>query len=110
MGAGLVIYNTVKLSVFAREELIKSLELIGATRAFIKMPFIFEGIIDGMLSALIAFPCLLATVNGTNYLITNFTSWHINLLIDATIFLWLILLAGIISVLGSYRAITGLLK
>jgi len=52
----------------------------------------------------------LATVNGTNYLITNFTSWHINLLIDATIFLWLILLAGIISVLGSYRAITGLLK
>ena len=79
MVAVLVIYNTVKLSVFAREELIKSLELIGATRAFIKMPFIFEGIIDGMLSALFAFPCLLAKVNGTNYLITNFTSWHINL-------------------------------
>ena len=110
MVAVLVIYNTVKLSVLAREELIKSLELIGATRAFIKMPFIFEGIIDGILSALFAFPCLFATVNVTNYLITNFTSWHINLLIDATIFLWLILLAGIISVLGSYRAITGLLK
>ncbi|MBO62909.1 MAG: hypothetical protein CMG33_05220, partial [Candidatus Marinimicrobia bacterium] len=35
MVAVLVIYNTVKLSVLAREELIKSLELIGATRAFI---------------------------------------------------------------------------
>ena len=76
MVAVLVIYNTVKLSVFARKDLIKSLELIGATRTFIKMPFIFEGIIDGLLSALVAFPCLLATVNGSNYLIKNFTSKH----------------------------------
>ena len=110
MVAVLVIYNTVKLSVFARKDLIKSLELIGATRTFIKMPFIFEGIIDGLLSALVAFPCLLATVNGSNYLIKNFTSWRIHLLFDPAIFFWLTLLTGIISVLGSYRAISRLLK
>ena len=110
MVAVLVIYNTVKLSVFSRKDLIKSLELIGATPAFIKMPFIFEGIIDGLLSALVAFPCVLATVNGLNYIMTNFTSWHIHLSLDPIIFVWLTLLAGIISVFGSYRAISGLLK
>ena len=110
MVAVLVIYNTVKLSVFSRKDLIKSLELIGATPAFIKMPFIFEGIIDGLLSALVAFPCVLATINGLNYIMTNFTSWHIHLSLDPIIFVWLTSLAGIISVFGSYRASSGLLK
>jgi cell division transport system permease protein len=46
--AVLVIYNTVKLSIFSRKELIDSLKLIGATKLFIQMPFIFEGLIDGI--------------------------------------------------------------
>ena len=108
--AVLVIYNTVKLSIFARKELINSLKLIGATKLFIQMPFIFEGLIDGFLASLIASPLILVTVNGINYMINNFTSWNIQLSIAPILFLWLTLLSGIISVIGSYRAVLGIMR
>ncbi len=108
--AVLVIYNTVKLSIFARKELINSLKLIGATKLFIQMPFIFEGLIDGFLASLIASPLILVTVNGVNYMMNNFTSWNIQLSIAPILFLWLTLLSGIISVVGSYRAVSGIMK
>jgi len=106
----LVIYNTVKLSIYSRKELINSLKLIGATKLFIQMPFIFEGLIDGILATIISVPLLIGTINGANYVIDNFTSWNIELTLAPILFLWLTLLSGIISVLGSYRAVSGVMK
>ena len=108
--AVLVIYNTVKLSIYSRKELINSLKLIGATKLFIQMPFIFEGLIDGILATIISVPLIIGTINGANYVIDNFTSWNIELTIAPILFLWLTLLSGIISVLGSFRAVSGVMK
>ena len=108
--AVLVIYNTVKLSIFSRKELINSLKLIGATRLFIQMPFIFEGLIDGIIATIVSVPLIIGTINGANYVINNFTSWNVELTIAPVLFLWLTLLSGIISVLGSYRAVSGVMK
>ena len=108
--AVLVIYNTVKLSIFSRKDLINSLKLIGATKLFIRMPFIFEGLIDGIIATLIASPLIIVTINGINYMMNNFTSWNIQFSITPILFLWLILLSGIISVVGSYRAVSGIMK
>jgi len=108
--AVLVIYNTVKLSIFSRKDLINSLKLIGATRLFIQMPFIFEGLIDGIIATIVSVPFILGTINGANYVINNFTSWNVELTIAPVLFLWLTLLSGIISVLGSYRAVSGVMK
>jgi len=110
MVAVLVIYNTVKLSIFSRKDLINSLKLIGATKLFIQMPFIFEGLIDGFIATLIASPLIIGTINGANYIMNNFTSWNIQLSIAPILFLWLALLSGIISVIGSYRAVSGIMK
>ena len=108
--AVLVIYNTVKLSIFSRKDLINSLKLIGATRLFIQMPFIFEGLIDGIIATIVSVPLIIGTINGVNYVINNFTSWKVELTIAPVLFLWLTLLSGIISVLGSYRAVSGVMK
>ena len=108
--AVLVIYNTVKLSIFSRKDLINSLKLIGATRLFIQMPFIFEGLIDGIIATIVSVPLIIGTINGANYVINNFTSWNVELTISPVLFLWLTLLSGIISVVGSYRAVSGVLK
>ena len=108
--AVLVIYNTVKLSIFARKDLVQSLKLIGATKLFIQMPFIFEGLIDGLLASIIASPLIIATVNGVNYVMNNFTTWNIQLSFEPILFFWLTLLSGIISVLGSYRAASGIMR
>ena len=110
MVAVLVIYNTVKLSIFSRKDLINSLKLIGATKLFIQMPFIFEGLIDGFIASLIASPLIVGSINGVNYMMNNFTSWNIQLSIAPILFLWLALLSGIISVVGSYRAVSGIMK
>ena len=108
--AVLVIYNTVKLSIFSRKDLINSLKLIGATRLFIQMPFIFEGLIDGIIATIVSVPLIIGTINGANYVINNFTSWNVELTITPVLFLWLTLLSGIISVVGSYRAVSGVMK
>ena len=50
-----IILNTVKLSVYSRKNEIEIMRYIGATNFFIIVPFLLEGVIIGLLSALIAF-------------------------------------------------------
>ncbi len=50
-----IISNTIKLTVFARRKEINIMKYIGATDWFIRWPFIFEGILIGILGAVIAF-------------------------------------------------------
>lgn len=49
-----LINNTIRLSVYSRRFLIRSMQLIGANHSFIRKPFIMQGILHGVLSAVIA--------------------------------------------------------
>jgi len=51
---GILINNTIKLALFSQRFLIRSMQLVGATKGFIRKPFIYRSIIHGTLSALIA--------------------------------------------------------
>ncbi len=48
-----IIVNTIRLAVFARAEEIEIMRLVGASDAFIRWPFIFEGAMVGLFGALI---------------------------------------------------------
>lgn len=50
-----VIINTIKLAVFARRAEISIMRYVGATKAFITMPFVFEGVLIGLISSGIAY-------------------------------------------------------
>ncbi|MFH1008597.1 MAG: permease-like cell division protein FtsX [Candidatus Latescibacterota bacterium] len=50
----LVIANTIKLAVLGRRESIEIMRLVGATDAFIRRPFFFEGLFQGFLGGLLA--------------------------------------------------------
>ncbi len=50
-----VIFNTVKLAVHSRREEISIMRFIGATNAYIVMPFVIEGAVIGLLSSVVAF-------------------------------------------------------
>lgn len=52
----LLIMNTIKLSVFSRRHEIALMRYIGATNAFISVPFLIEGLAIGLASAVIAYP------------------------------------------------------
>ena len=49
-----LINNTVRLSVFARRFTIHTMKLVGATRAFIRRPFLVQAAVQGLFSAIIA--------------------------------------------------------
>lgn len=51
VSAGALIGNTVRMAVFARRKEIGIMRLVGATNWFIRLPFIIEGAIEGMLGA-----------------------------------------------------------
>jgi cell division transport system permease protein len=50
-----IISNTIKLTVFARRREISIMKYIGATDWFIRWPFVVEGILIGILGAIVAF-------------------------------------------------------
>ncbi len=49
-----LINNTIRLSVYSKRFLIRSMQLVGATESFIRTPFIIQSIIHGTIGALIA--------------------------------------------------------
>jgi len=49
-----LINNTIRLSVYARRFIIRTMKLVGATQGFISRPFIVRGILQGLLSAILA--------------------------------------------------------
>ena len=51
----LIISNTVKLAMYDRKEEIAIMKMVGATNGFIRLPYVVEGFILGMLGASIAF-------------------------------------------------------
>ena len=54
LAAGLLILNTIRMAMFARRREIEVMKLVGATNWFIRIPFIFEGLIQGVVGALVA--------------------------------------------------------
>ena len=106
----LIIYNMIKVSIYSRRETIQSLQLIGATKLFIKLPFIFEAILISIISVSIVFPALILTSVGLNYLISNFTVYSLHLHVAPSLFLWLLILVTLVSVLASQRAVSIFLK
>jgi cell division transport system permease protein len=56
--AAIIIANTIRLTVFARRREIAIMQLVGATNMYIRMPFIAEGIIAGVVGAIVAIAVL----------------------------------------------------
>lgn len=57
-----LINNTVRLNVFARRFTVHTMKLVGATRAFIRAPFMGQAVLQGVVAALIAIALLVAAL------------------------------------------------
>ncbi len=49
-----LVANTVRLTIYARRLLIRTMKLVGATDSFVQRPFVVEGILQGLIAALVA--------------------------------------------------------
>lgn len=104
-----IISNTVRLTVYSKRDLIKSLQLIGATKSLIKAPFLIEGIVHGFMATVLAVYTLLGALEFSKYIVYDLTKF--NIIYDQILILQLLLgLSIIVGVIGSNRAISKFLK
>ncbi|HXM19276.1 MAG TPA: permease-like cell division protein FtsX [Candidatus Tumulicola sp.] len=60
----LIIYNTIRLTVFARQREINIMHLVGATRWTIRWPFVLEGVLSGLIGAAVGLAVLWPTYHA----------------------------------------------
>lgn len=86
----IIIDNTIKLAMFSKRFIIRSMQLVGATPWFITKPFIARAVFNGVLSAVIASLMLVLSV----YL---FEKYLVNLNVFETYLDFIIIFGGLIS-------------
>ncbi|MCK4549697.1 MAG: ABC transporter permease [Candidatus Krumholzibacteria bacterium] len=99
-----VIYNTVRLTVLHRRTTIDVMKLVGATNAFIRIPFILEGALQGVAAALIAIALLMAIYSFSARYLPGLVFMRHSALVGFVIF------CAILGAVGSYSAMRRFLK
>jgi cell division transport system permease protein len=54
LGTAAIIGNTIRLTLFARQRQIQVMQLVGATDGFIRLPYLLEGMVQGLAGGLLA--------------------------------------------------------
>lgn len=75
VASGLLMYNTIRTGLFARRREIEVMRLVGATKWFIRIPFMLEGLLQGLIGAVFSG----IAVFGLNKLIASSVSGRENL-------------------------------
>lgn len=109
----LIVINTIKLTVMARQTDIYIMRLVGATNSFIKWPFIMEGILIGLIGASLSFIILKFSYDLAVHELKNFMPFIP--LITSSYRLFLIYLSVsaigvVLGMLGAYISVNSLLK
>ena len=52
--AMILVFNTIRLTIYAKRDLIRAMKLVGATNSFIRRPFLVEGVIQGFIAGSLA--------------------------------------------------------
>jgi len=100
-----LINNTIRLAIYSQRFLIKSMQLVGATKSFIRKPFLSYGILHGLLGGLIAIILLLVTLYVAQQQVPEMI-----ILRDwfefSMVFIGVIILGVLISGLSTYFAVS----
>ncbi len=109
----LLISNAIRLSIFARRKEIEVMKLVGASDSFVRTPFVFEGLVEGLIGASLA----ALTVAWINFL---FVDWARDALpfvpisgeaINTLVILVVLVAVGVgIGVIGSFLSVTRFLR
>lgn len=58
-----LINNTIRLTVYSKRFIIKTMQLVGATEPFIRRPFIWKGVRNGVMASIIALLMIFGVIN-----------------------------------------------
>jgi cell division transport system permease protein len=105
----IIIDNTVRLAMFSNRILIKTMQMVGATRWFIAKPFDKRAIVTGLISGLIAVAGLFLLMYFASSVLSQLSIFKDYLSISILVFI-ILLLGVLISVLSTHRSVVKYLK
>ena len=104
-----LIDNTVKLAMFSNRFIIKTMQMVGATRWFITRPFDIRAIINGLISGVISVIFLWVVMSFAKAQLPVLTLLNDTSLVTMLVFA-MIILGIIISVISTHRSVVKYLK
>ncbi|WP_143310695.1 cell division protein FtsX [Chitinophaga vietnamensis] len=104
-----LIDNTIRLAMFSNRFLIKTMQMVGATRWFIAKPFDLRSIINGAISAVVAIAGLLGILSFADNVLPELNGMRDNLMIGL-LFLGMIVIGIAISLFSTHRSVMKYLR
>ncbi len=104
-----LIDNTVRLAMFSNRFIIKTMQMVGATRSFITRPFDTRAIINGLISGVLAVIGLWLVMSFANGQLAELKLLNNSLLIGL-LMLGMIVLGILISTISTHRSVIKYLK
>ncbi len=105
----ILIDNTVRLAMFSNRFLIKTMQMVGATRWFISRPFDKRAILNGFISGIIAVGGLWLVISSAENLLPSLKTLRDPALIGG-LMVGMVILGILISVLSTHRSVLKYLK
>ncbi|MBM3168729.1 MAG: ABC transporter permease [Bacteroidetes bacterium] len=100
----MLINNTIRLALFSQRFLIRSMQLVGATRGFIRKPFLIRATIFGVLAGIVASVALFILLEYTKGSIEGFSSLQ-NTPQLISLFIGLLIMGGTLSLVSTLGAV-----
>lgn len=104
-----LINNTIRLTIYSKRFIIRSMQLVGATRGFIQRPFILAGMLQGIYASIIAILLILGVLYAVRHEIPSFVEFN-DLIMFVKLFGLVALLGVIISGLSTIFAVRRYLR
>ena len=104
----LLINSSIRLSIYSNRQLIKTMQLVGATKGFIRRPFIKTNIMLSLISSFISIALIVMIIYYIDSNISFIENLNIQLII--ALFLFIISLGFIISYISTFLATQNILK
>jgi len=112
LSAVILIANTIRMAIYARRDEVAIMKLVGAGNWFVRVPFLLEGLIEGMLGAGLA--VVTVWILTQNLRGANTTIGLVNLSVSARFFVgWgirFVLFGAFAGVLGSLVGLSRYLR
>lgn len=104
-----LINNTIRLSVYSRRFLINTMQLVGATRGFIRKPFLLKSMLHGLAGATVAIVLLSIFIYGLSNEMNGVIGFS-NILLIAVLFLIVIGIGIFITLISTFFAVNKYLR
>jgi len=108
LSAIILVSNTIRLAIYAKRTLIRTMELVGATRTFIRLPFLLEGVWQGLLGGGIAAGILYAIIAYALKLLSSELAEYVRM---EPVFYGLVIAAGgLLGFIGSLISVARFIR